>query len=198
VSDVNPAHIGRDTAGHFLPGYPPSPSTNRRGIPNKNTRLIHAGLRSAIETLRNSVNDRGELVDDPIKTAFRICRYLEGFTQKRIEALAVDIARLSGEEFDRIVHALEIAMNGQIRLAEFAYPKLQRIDHVGDAPAVAFENRIKVQVKIGGAALPPMVEANLVEEATAAYNPQDVPPMDGSVDERPGSTAGNGGGASPG
>jgi hypothetical protein len=92
--------------------------------------LVRAGLQSAIETLRNGGGD------DPVKAAFKIARFLEDAAQSRIDALQTDIARMPASEFGLISNALNAAANIHLCLAEFAFPKLARIDVAGEAPPV--------------------------------------------------------------
>src|SRR5262249_54268574 len=117
-------------SGQFLPGQPrPVGSGRRRGTPNKRTLLTHAGLKSAMETLREG---NGE---NPVQAAVRIARTLEGMTAKRREKFEDETSNLPPAEFDRLVAAMKIAADIHLRLADFAFPRLGRIDLAGEAPA---------------------------------------------------------------
>lgn len=126
----------------FVPGMQRVPGSGRKpGTPNRRTLLTRAGIRSAFETLRTN---EGE---DPIAAAFKIAKLLEHMSAKRLEKFKNEVADLPPDEFARIQVGLIAAANLHVRLAEFAFPKLARVDHVGDAPSVA--NRMVVELKIG-------------------------------------------------
>src|SRR5262245_658616 len=91
-------------SGQFLPGQPrPVGSGRQKGTPNKRTTLIHSGLKSAMETLREG---NGE---NPVQAAVRIARTLEGMTAKRREKFEDETSNLPPAEFDRLVAAMKIA-----------------------------------------------------------------------------------------
>lgn len=90
---------------------------------------VRAGLKSALETLRAG---EGE---DPVAAAFKIAKFLEGMSARKLEALQQAIDKLTPEDFDRVRDTLVAAANIHIRLAEFAFPKLSRVDYVGDVPS---------------------------------------------------------------
>jgi hypothetical protein len=129
--------------GQFLRGQPrPVGSGRKKGTPNKQTALIRSGLQSALEVLR------GGNGDNPIEAAFGIAKLLQEISSKRLESLGGDIAKLAGPEFDRMRETLAAAAAIHLRLAEFAFPKLARIDLAGEAPAVLAQQKIVVKLNV--------------------------------------------------
>jgi hypothetical protein len=119
-------------------------SGRAKGTQNRQTALRRAGIKNAIETLRTG---EGE---DPIAAAFKIAKLLEDMSAKRLEKFKNEVADLPPDEFARIQVGLIAAANLHVRLAEFAFPKLARVDHVGDAPSLAaVKNRMVVTLKLG-------------------------------------------------
>jgi hypothetical protein len=139
------------------------------GTPNKATAVARAGLQSAIETLRNGDGE------DPVKAAIEIARLLEEFAHRRIEALAVAVGQAPLAEFLAIRDTLKAAADIHLRLSEFAFPKLQRVDYAGDAPPVTVQNRVKVTVKLG-AEPPPWTTSNGGDDAVPVEPPIGLPP----------------------
>ena len=143
----------------WTPGMTRIPGSGRaRGTPNRQTLLQRAAIKNAIETLRTG--------EDPIAAAFKIAKFLEDMSAKRLEKFKNEIADLPPDEFARIQVGLIAAANLHVRLAEFAFPKLARVDHVGDAPSVA--NRMVVELKIGDGPPTGLAKAAVVEDAGAA------------------------------
>jgi len=131
-----------------LDGTRPPPGKGR--LPNsttKNAELIRAGLRNALEILRNG---QGE---NPIEAAQKIARFLEGLSQKRLESVAVAVGAMKGDEFDRVVNTLYKAAQIQLRLADYVFPKPGRIDvpepngASGKGPATIEELAVVLQEK---------------------------------------------------
>jgi hypothetical protein len=115
--------------GQFLPGQPkPAGSGRQKGTANKQTALFRAGLKSAAETLLNGTGE------NPVEAAFKIAQFMEGLAAKRLAAVQDAMGQLPGDEFDRIITSLELAAKIHLKLAEFAFPKLKRIDDPGEAP----------------------------------------------------------------
>jgi len=157
-------------SGHFLPGQPrPAGSGRREGTPNKQTMLIRAGLQSAIEALRGG---NGE---NPVQAALRITHTLENMTAKRIEKFEDEAGNLPPAEFDRLIGAMKMAADVHLKLAEFAFPKLARLDYAGDAPPVAVQNRVKVTLKLG-AEPPPWTTSNGGDDAVPVEQLVGPPP----------------------
>ena len=126
----------------WTPGMTRIPGSGRaRGTPNRQTLLQRAAIKNAIETLRTG--------EDPIAAAFKIAKFLEDMSAKRLEKFKNEIADLPPDEFARIQVGLIAAANLHVRLAEFAFPKLARVDHVGDAPSVPTGHKMIVTLKIG-------------------------------------------------
>jgi hypothetical protein len=127
----------------WMPGMARIPGSGRaKGTPNKRTALIRAGIKNAIETLRTGGGE------DPIAAAFKIARFLEEMSAKRLEKFQNQIADLPPDEFARIQDGLIAAANLHVRLAEFAFPKLARVDHIGDAPSPAAIEKFKFVLRI--------------------------------------------------
>ena len=85
--------------------------------PLKTRALVRAEVRSAAEILRHAEGQ------NPIEAAQKIARFLEGLSQKRLEALTASAASMPGKEFDRIVDTVNKAANIQLKLAEFVFTK---------------------------------------------------------------------------
>jgi hypothetical protein len=134
-------------------------SGRAKGTLNKQTALKRAGIKNAIETLRTA---EGE---DPIAAAFKIAKFLEDMSAKRLEKFKNEVADLPPDEFARIQVGLIAAANLHVRLAEFAFPKLARIL---DAPKVNLEKRMVVELKIGDLPPPGLAKAAVVEDPGAA------------------------------
>jgi hypothetical protein len=115
--------------------------------------VIRAGLQSALEVLRGG---NGE---NPVQAALKVARTLENVTAKRIQEFEDEAGNLPPAEFDRLIGAMKIAADIHLKLAEFAFPKLARLDYAGDAPPVAVQNRVKVTVKLG-AEPPPWITSH--------------------------------------
>jgi hypothetical protein len=146
-------------------------SGRAKGTPNKRTLLTRAGIRSAFETLRAGEGQ------DPLAAAFKIAKFLEDMSAKRLEKFKNEVADLPPHEFALIQDGLIAAANLNVRLAEFAFPKLSRVNYVGDAPTVNVDNRFVVELKIGAKRhAPPLAETN--------------PVIDGTVERQPGNGSG--------
>jgi hypothetical protein len=100
--------------------------------------LIRAGLQSALEALRGG---NGE---NPVQAALRITHTLENMTAKRIEKFEDEAGNLPPAEFDRLIGAMKIAADIHLKLAEFAFPKLARIDVAGQPPPVPVQRKVRV------------------------------------------------------
>jgi hypothetical protein len=70
------------------------------------------------------------------EAAFSMARLLEDMSMKRLQSLGEDMSKLPGPEFDRLRETLAAAAAIHLKLAEFAFPKLARIDVAGEAPSV--------------------------------------------------------------
>jgi hypothetical protein len=103
---------------------------------------VRAGLQSAIETLRNGCGE------DPVKAAFKIARTLEDMSAKRREKFQDEAGNLPADEFDRLIGTMKMAADIHLRLAEFAFPKLARIDMAGEAPSVPVQEKVIVTLNI--------------------------------------------------
>jgi hypothetical protein len=131
-------------SGQFLPGHPrPVGSGRQKGTPNKQTVLIRAGLQSALEALRG-----GNGQNNPVQSALKIARTLEEMTVRRCEKFEDEAGNLPPAEFDRVIGAMKIAADIHLRLADFAFPKLARIDVAGEAPALPVQQKVIVTLNI--------------------------------------------------
>jgi hypothetical protein len=147
-------------------------SGRQKGTPNKQTVLIRAGLLSALEALR------GGNGKNPIQSALKIARTLENMTAMRREKFENEAGNLPPAEFDRLIGAMKIAADIHLRLADFAFPKLARIDRAGEVPPMRVQQNMVVtldfprpQANIGA------IEHNadpLVDYATKQSNSDDA------------------------
>jgi|SRR5215475_4721827 len=107
------------------------------GAPNKTTLLKRDNLLSAIEVCRVSKISPPQLMAEAmtlIRTlALNKFEGSEKLTQDERNAL---MASLTEQERDRIIRRLVEASRVAYWLMDFAYPRLQRIETVGDAPMI--------------------------------------------------------------
>ena len=130
-------------SGQFLSGQPrPVGSGRKKGTPNKQTALIRAGLQGALEALRGG---NGE---NPVQSVLKIARTLEDMTAKRLHRFEDEAGNLPPDEFDRLIGAMKIAADIQLKLAEFAFPRIARLDLAGDAPAIPAQQRFVFKLNV--------------------------------------------------
>jgi hypothetical protein len=158
-------------AGQFRPGQPrPAGSGRQKGTLNRQTALVRAGLETAVQTLRDGT---AENFENPVQAAFKIARLIEGLTAKRLAHMQDAMGQLPKDEYDRLTTGLKVAADIHLKLAEFAFPKLARIDLAGEAPAVPVHQKTIVTLRIprpgtNGAAT---IEHDALEAGTSASLP---------------------------
>jgi len=124
----------------FVPGMQRVPGSGRaKGTENRATALARARVRSAMETFRDAPN----LVKE-------VTRFLQDIAAARTAGMTVEqIAALPREELMLLQSLLSEAAKIALKSMEFAYPKLHRIDYVGDAPNVAVQQKMTFKLRIG-------------------------------------------------
>jgi len=128
----------------FQLGQPKPPGTGRAvGTPNK---ITTAMIKAARDILC------GDPERDPLAAAFRMAGVLEGMTQRRLANFGANAAQLPINEFKVLCDGIAAAADINLRCAEFARPKLRRVENYGDVPAagpVNVQNRVTVTLNIG-------------------------------------------------
>jgi hypothetical protein len=123
----------------FVPGMPRVPGSGRaKGTENRATALTRVRVQSAMEMFR----DTPDLVKE-------ITSFLQDIARARTAGMSLEqIAALPREELMLLQSLLSEAAKIALKSMEFAYPKLQRVDHVGNAPAIAAQQRTVVTLHI--------------------------------------------------
>jgi hypothetical protein len=113
-------------------------SGRAKGTENRATALARERVRSAMETFR----DTPDLIKE-------VTSFLQDIAAARTAGMTFEqIAALPREELMLLQSFLVEAAKIALKSMEFAYPKLQRIDHVGNAPAIAARQRTIVTLNI--------------------------------------------------
>jgi hypothetical protein len=116
--------------GQFRPGQPrPVGSGRQKGTPNKQTELIRAGVKTAIETCRE-----GGMT--PVEIMVESARFLRSLAEMKMPRKQEQLAAMPRADLDWIVDLLVKASDIAHKAAPFGFPRLAAIDHVGDAPKV--------------------------------------------------------------
>jgi len=133
-------------------------SGRKKGTPNKNTQLLQAGVKSAIEIVR----DGGM---HPVEILMEMSRFLrnvgmalapKGDDSKLRAAVLEMAAEPDGmKRLEAMRRFMDTASSITYKAAEFGCAKLARIDHVGDAPqAPTVANRMVFTLNIDGGQAP--------------------------------------------
>jgi hypothetical protein len=72
---------------------------------------------------------------------------IQSLTAKRLEQVQDAMRQPSAEDYDRIIEGLSKAALLHIKLGEFAYPKLARLDIAGEAPTTPVSQRTSVTLR---------------------------------------------------
>jgi hypothetical protein len=128
----------------------PAASGRKRGTPNRQTELVRAGVKSAIEICREG----GE---DPISIMVNAARFLHTVAtayaprSKDGTDLREIVSAMSREELEFMRRFLTDAATIAHKAAEFGHAKLARIDYVGDRPQgpARVENTFEFVLNIG-------------------------------------------------
>jgi hypothetical protein len=132
----------------MLPGAGRKP-----GTPNKSTLLKREAAVSAIETFRTMGVSLPELGAHLVNVLNAVA--LAEIPEQQVE----NIKTLTPGQRDRLAKYCKMGVEAIAALMEFAYPKLARIDLVGDTPAVAAEeNRYKFVLNIADAPGRPVID----------------------------------------
>jgi hypothetical protein len=128
----------------FKKGVPRPPNSGRKvGAVNKQTALVRAGVESAIETCRN-----GGMT--PVQIMMESARFIRGVAAMKTPAQKEMMANMPRDDLEFIVDMLVKASDIAAKAAEFAFPKLARVDYVGDVPnASTVENKMIFILNIG-------------------------------------------------
>jgi hypothetical protein len=101
------------------------------------------------------------------------CAFLRGVATARTKGMTLEqVAALPREELVLLQSFLVEAANIALKTMEYAYPKLARIDHVGDVPTVNVDNRVVVELKIGA----PRHASTLVEASPSSMEQSSIAP----------------------
>lgn len=160
----------------FTQGQEKTPGSGRTaGTPNKSTAILREARKTAAEILSGEAN--------PIAGACKLGMIIEGASAAQLERLGNDWGALQPADFERLIEAMNKAAKIYIGLAEFVYPKLARLDNVGEAPQVTVENRFEFVLNTTHA--PPAATAAIGSGGNGSSapaggngsdNPSDVPP----------------------
>jgi hypothetical protein len=157
--DLKAATIRRFAPVTFVPGMQRVPGSGRKaGTPNRRTQLMRDRLQSAMATFRDSPRLVEEVTD-----------FLRGVAGARTKGMTPEqIAALPREELMLLQSFMVEAAKIALKAMEYSYPRISRIDPVGDAPMVNLENRMVVELKIGESAPPMLPNAEVIEHDGAA------------------------------
>ena len=155
--------ISGTNSGQFLSGQPrPVGSGRRKGTRNKQTELIHAGVKTAIQTCREGGMTPIEIM---VESA-RFIRAMAAMAQEQKEEL---IEAMDRPTIDWVVDLLVKASDIAAKAAPFGFPRLAAVEHVGDAPSLpAVKNKVIVTLKIGDLPGPAVSGRNDIEGHPAA------------------------------
>jgi hypothetical protein len=144
-------------------------SGRKKGTPNKNTQLLQAGVKSAIEIVR----DGGM---HPVEILMEMSRFLrnvgmalapKGDDGKLRAAVLEMAAEPDGmKRLEAMRRFMDTSAAIAYKAAEFGCAKLARIDHVGDAPqAPTVENRMVFTLNIDDGQAPgrPVIDVETTE-----------------------------------
>jgi hypothetical protein len=148
------------------------PGSGRKvGTPNRASELMRKRVQSAMATFRDSPQLVQEVAD-----------FLRGVATARTKGMTPEqVAALPQEELMLLQSFMVEAAKILLKSMEFSYPKLARVDHIGEAPMANVANRMVVELKIGDGP-PPLAKAEVVEDAGAAAR---LPPPRSGFDTSP-------------
>lgn len=121
----------------FTPGTPKPPKSGRRkGQVSKQTLLLRAGVKSAIEICRQGGTDPITIMMEAARLLNTIGAALTPRTPQNAsqEDIIAAIRAVPRPDLEFMRKFLVDAANIAQKAAEFGYAKLQRIDYVGDTP----------------------------------------------------------------
>jgi hypothetical protein len=154
--------ISGKNSGQFLPGQPrPVGSGRRKGTPNKQTALVHAGVKAAIQTCRE-----GGMT--PIEIMCESARFIHAIADLAQDQKAELIQAMDRPTIDWVVDLLVKASDIAAKAAPFGFPRLAAIEHVGDPLSMPAKNKVVVTLKIGHVPRPAVSERHGIEGHVAA------------------------------
>jgi hypothetical protein len=142
----------------FFPGMRRVAGSGRKpGTPNRGTELMRKRVQSATATFRDSP----QLVQE-------VANFLRGVATARTKGMTPEqIAALPREELALLQSFLVEAANIALKSMEYSYPKLARVDHIGEAPSVPTGHKVIVTLKLGDLPRPALSARHDIEGHTA-------------------------------